>query len=88
MRPDSYDMKRDIGIVMQNVAVFNELNVYDNISYFCGLYVQDKEKRRELVDEAISFVGLENYSKFYPKKLSGGLLRRSTSLAVSRTSPG
>ena len=26
--------------------------------------------------EAIEFVGLENYRKFYPKKLSGGLLRR------------
>jgi ABC-2 type transport system ATP-binding protein len=28
------------------------------------------------VDEAIQFVGLENFVKFYPKKLSGGLLRR------------
>jgi ABC-2 type transport system ATP-binding protein len=29
-----------------------------------------------LVDEAIRFVGLEDFRKFYPKKLSGGLLRR------------
>jgi len=34
MRPDAYDIKRDIGIIMQNVAVFNELTVYDNIYYF------------------------------------------------------
>ncbi len=39
MRPDAYDIKRDIGIIMQNVAVFNELTVYDNIYYFCSLYV-------------------------------------------------
>jgi ABC-2 type transport system ATP-binding protein len=76
MRPDSYESKRHIGIVMQNVAVFNELTVYENISYFCGLYVPDKQKCRELVEEALVFVGLENYRKFYPKKLSGGLLRR------------
>jgi len=76
MRPDSYESKRNIGIVMQNVAVFNELTVYENISYFCGLYVPDKQKCAELVQEAIRFVGLDNYSKFYPKKLSGGLLRR------------
>ena len=76
MRPDSYDSKRDIGVVMQNVAVFKELSVQENIGYFCGLYVPDKKKCRELVDEAIHFVGLDDYRKFYPKKLSGGLLRR------------
>ena len=31
MRPDSYDLKRQIGVVMQNVAVFQELTVYENI---------------------------------------------------------
>ena len=76
MQPDSYEAKRNIGIVMQNVAVFNELTVKENISYFCGLYISDKERCKELVEEAIRFVGLENYTKFYPKKLSGGLLRR------------
>lgn len=76
MSPDAYDIKRDIGIVMQNVAVFNELTVQENIDYFCGLYVSDKAKRTALVEEAIAFVGLQDFKKFYPKKLSGGLLRR------------
>lgn len=76
MTPTSYDIKRRIGIVLQNVAVFNELTVYDNIDYFCGLYVDDKAKRKQMVEDAISFVGLEDFRKFYPKKLSGGLLRR------------
>lgn len=76
MQPDSYDSKRKIGVVMQNVAVFDALNVYDNIDYFCGLYIQDKQLRRQYVEEAIEFVGLSDYKKFYPKKLSGGLLRR------------
>ena len=76
MKPDSYDLKRKIGVVLQNVAVFDELTVRENIDYFCGLYVTDKALRKQYVDEAIRFVGLEDFTKFYPKKLSGGLLRR------------
>lgn len=76
MSPDNYRVKSQIGIVMQDVAVFEELNVYDNIDCFCSLYVRDRKQRKELVEDAIRFVGLEEYRKFYPKKLSGGLLRR------------
>lgn len=76
MNPDAYDIKKDIGVVMQDVAVFEELTVYENIDYFCGLYVNNKSKRKELVEEAIDFVALNDFRKFYPKKLSGGLLRR------------
>lgn len=76
MKPDSYDVKKDIGVVMQNVAVFDELTVWDNVDYFCGLYIKDKKQRKQYVTEAIEFVGLEDYVKFLPKKLSGGLLRR------------
>ena len=76
MSANNYALKRRIGVVMQNVAVFNELTVYENIDYFCGLYVPEKARRRALTDEAISFTGLGDYRKFLPKKLSGGLLRR------------
>jgi len=76
MHPEAYNIKRNIGIVMQNVAVYNELTVYGNIDYFCGLYVKDRGTRKKLVDEAIEFTGLGEFTKFYPKKLSGGLLRR------------
>ena len=76
MHPNHYANKRRIGVVMQNVAVFNELTVYENIDYFCGLYIPDKTKRRPLVEEAIAFTGLGDFRKFLPKKLSGGLLRR------------
>lgn len=76
MRPDNYSVKQQIGIVLQNVAVFDELTVFENIDYFCGLYIPDKKKRKELVEEAIAFTGLEDYRQKRPKKLSGGLLRR------------
>ncbi len=76
MKPDNYNIKRNIGIIMQNVAVYDELTVQENIDYFCGLYISDKKERKQCVEEAISFVGLEDFRKFYPNKLSGGLLRR------------
>ena len=76
MKADSYDLKQQIGVVPQNVTVFHELSVEDNINYFCGLYVSDKAKRKTLVDEAIRFVSLEEFRKVRPGKLSGGLLRR------------
>lgn len=76
VRPDSYNIKRQIGIVPQNVAVFEELSVYENIDYFCGLYIKNKAQKKKLVSEATEFVGLEKYTKMKPNQLSGGLLRR------------
>lgn len=76
MKPDSYDIKKDIGVVFQDVAVFDELTVYDNIDYFCGLYISDKDTRKKYIEDALNLVGLQEFKKFYPKQLSGGLLRR------------
>jgi len=76
MKPNSYDLKSKIGVVFQEVSVFDELTVYENIDYFCGLYISDKQTRKKYIEDAISLVGLEDFKKFYPKKLSGGLLRR------------
>lgn len=76
MSPTNYKSKKKLGVVPQNVAVFNELTVQENIDYFCGLYVPEKATRKPLVEEAIAFAGLSDFRKFLPKKLSGGLLRR------------
>lgn len=76
MTSESYDIKRNIGVIFQEVAVFEELTVYENIDYFCGLYITDKKQRAEYIEDAIKLVGLEEFKKFYPKQLSGGLLRR------------
>lgn len=73
---NEYDIKRKIGIVPQELAVFENLNVRENIDYFCSLYVSDKNERKRLVNEAIEFTGLQGYEKMLQKKLSGGLKRR------------
>ena len=76
MTPVSYDIKSQIGIVPQDMAVFEELTVYENVDYFCGLYITDKKLRKKLVKDALEFVSIEEYAKKKPKKLSGGLKRR------------
>jgi ABC-2 type transport system ATP-binding protein len=76
MKPNSYETKAKIGVIFQEVAVFQELTVYDNIDYFCGLYIKDKNTRKQYIEDAINLVGINEFKKFYPKQLSGGLLRR------------
>ena len=76
MTPARYDLKARVGYVPQDISVFKDLRVYENIDFFCGLYIKDKMLRKKYVEEAIEFVGLQDFRKMYPKKLSGGLRRR------------
>ena len=69
MTPNAYDIKKELGVVFQEVAVFEELTVYENIDYFCGLYIKDKKVRKQYIEEAIELVGLEEFKKFYPKQI-------------------
>lgn len=74
MKPDAYDIKEKIGVVFQDVAVFEELTVYENIDYFCGLYIKDKEKRNEYINDAIKLVRIRGIYKV----LSETTIRRAT----------
>lgn len=76
MHDKAYEIKKNIGVVMQDIGVYDEFTVYENIDYFCSLYIKDKMKRKEMVYDAMELVQLGEYEKRYPIKLSGGLLRR------------
>lgn len=76
MTPEAYDIKKKIGVVFQEVAVFDELSVVENVDYFCGLYIKDKKIRKDYVNKALDLVSLNEFATFKPKQLSGGLLRR------------
>lgn len=76
MGPDKNQIKARIGLVPQEIVVSDNLNVRENIDYFCGLYIKDSIKRKQMVKDAIQFTQLKDYQKFFPKKLSGGLKRR------------
>ena len=63
IRPDSYELKGQIGVVPQNVAVFEELNVLENIDYFCGLYVKDNVQRKKWSRKQLLLLDWKNIKK-------------------------
>lgn len=74
--------KREIGMVFQSGALFNHMNVADNVAY--GLISQG-EKRKIAVKKAVEFIkefGLEGFEKRMPQTLSGGEKQR---VALART---
>lgn len=75
MQERAYEIKKSLGVVLQDIGVYEEFTVYENVDYFCSLYIRDKNKRKKLVEEAIKTVHLQEYEKAYPRTLSGGLLR-------------
>ncbi len=68
--------QREIGVVPQDIALYNDLSAYDNVKFFCSLYGFKKKELSERVEEALRFVGLWEHRKQSPKKYSGGMKRR------------
>lgn len=74
---DLFELRRKIGIVFQESALFDSLTVHDNVAYRLmeeGT-VSDEEINRR-VHEALSFVELEHTVEMFPSELSGGMRRR------------
>lgn len=69
-------LKRKIGYVPQEPILYRELTVYENVEYFCGLYIRDKKERMRYAEEAVEWLGLRDFWKFYPRQLNESLLRR------------
>jgi ABC-2 type transport system ATP-binding protein len=69
-------LKQNIGLVTQEVTVFEELTAEENLYYFGGLYGLRGSKLRQRVQETLEFVGLVDHAKGLPRKFSGGMKRR------------
>ena len=63
MHPAAYGSKARIGVIPQNVAVFEERLCRKILTISAGC-ISKKKKRKKLVEEAICFAGLEEYRKF------------------------
>ena len=70
------EIKRNIGIVPQNIALFNDLTAYENVEFFGRLYGLKGRALKEGVEQALEFTGLLDRKKDYPGKYSGGMQRR------------
>lgn len=76
MDKDQEEIKRSIGVVPQNIAVFNDLTAYENVQFFGRLYGLRGSLLKERIEEALEFSGLLDRKKDFPGKYSGGMQRR------------
>lgn len=76
MKKHEKEVKQNIGIVPQEIAVFEDLTAEENVSYFGKLYGVKRNIIKKEVEDALNFVGLWDKRKIFPKKFSGGMKRR------------
>ncbi|WP_350344799.1 ABC transporter ATP-binding protein [Proteinivorax tanatarense] len=69
-------IKKKIGIVPQEIAVYRDLTAYENVAFFAKLYEVDKREIKARVEEALEFVGLLDKKDQFSKTFSGGMMRR------------
>ena len=70
------EARRDIGLVTQEITVFNDLSAIENLRYFGGLYGLRGAELEANVKEMLDFVGLTDRAKKRPNSFSGGMQRR------------
>lgn len=71
-----HNIKRNIGIVPQDLAIYEDLTAFENVSFFASLYGMKGRELKEAVAQALAFVGLTEKAEDFPKSYSGGMKRR------------
>src|SRR3954469_7707973 len=69
-------LKHRVGLVPQDLALFDELTAWANLQLFGGLYGLDAATLRERADSALALVGLADRRGDLVKSFSGGMKRR------------
>jgi len=69
-------VKSQIGIVPQELGIFEDISAYKNVEFFASLYGLKKEELKKNTIEALEFVGLTDRMMDKPKTYSGGMKRR------------
>ncbi|GAA0710046.1 ABC transporter ATP-binding protein [Paraclostridium ghonii] len=69
-------LKKNLGVVPQDIALFNNLSAYDNVKFFCSLYGIKGKQLKKNIEDALNFVGLWERRNDLPPSFSGGMKRR------------
>ncbi len=73
---DKEKIKRMIGMVPQEIALYPFLSAEENVRFFASLYGLKGRELKAAAQEALRFVGLSDRAGMKPKKMSGGMQRR------------
>lgn len=69
-------IRENIGVVPQDIAIYEDLTAYENVTFFGSLYGLKGTELKNNAKEALEFVGLEGKYKNFPNTFSGGMKRR------------
>jgi len=70
------ECKKNIGVVTQEIALYNELSAYDNLLFWGSLYKVPRPELIVCIDEIVSLLGLTDRINDKVKTYSGGMKRR------------
>jgi ABC-2 type transport system ATP-binding protein len=73
---DADPMKKKIGLVPQDLALYDEISARDNLRFFGGLYGLSGAALERAMTEALTLVGLVERARDRVKTFSGGMKRR------------
>jgi len=76
VRKDKMSTKSCVGIVPQDIAIYEDLTSLENVKFFASLYGLRGEMLEEAALEALEFTGLSEKKNQFPKSFSGGMKRR------------
>jgi ABC-2 type transport system ATP-binding protein len=76
IRGDASEIKRHIGLVPQDLALYEDLSARGNLELFGALYGVSGAKLHERCTHALDLVGLADHAKDKPRTFSGGMQRR------------
>ena len=76
MRGDTDPAKRDIGLVPQDLGLYEEMSAHENLHLFGALYGLDGAKLKRAMDESLDLVGLCDRAQDKVMDFSGGMKRR------------
>jgi ABC-2 type transport system ATP-binding protein len=76
LKKNPLECKRNIGVVPQEIALYNELSAYDNLIFWGSLYNVSKSELTKRIDESLKLLGLEDRKNDKVKTYSGGMKRR------------
>jgi len=76
LKTDPVKCKRSIGVVPQEIALYNEFSAYENLLFWGGLYDLKTKYLKAKIDETLNLLGLFDRKDDRIKTYSGGMKRR------------
>ena len=79
--------KKNIGLLPQDIAIYNDFTARENVYFFCSLYGYRGKELKERVNKALEFVGLLEFENKKCGQFSGGMKRRLNMACAIAHSP-